>query len=62
MVALLKEHRLTSRFTEEQRQRLVRACGLLSRLRGEAVKPGTLIREATMGKVEEILAADPRAA
>lgn len=56
MSDLLKSERITVRFSPEQIARIEKASEIEGRRRGEMVDAGTLLRELTMPRVDEIIA------
>lgn len=57
MSKLYKTARMTIRWSPDQFARIERAAKIESRRRGELIEPGALVREVTMPRIEEILAA-----
>lgn len=55
MASLNKVAPLCVRLTPDQKRRTEEAAGIVSRKRGETVKPSTLVRDIAMPEIERII-------
>jgi hypothetical protein len=61
MRSLNKVSRITVRLTPDQERRTEAAAAIVSRQKGESVKPSTLLRELAMPHIDQIVADNGRA-